>query len=210
MSGQLILDGTRATERIDNDEIHVWWLPHVREEGRTPLLAILGRYLGIAGANIVLEIGAHGRPSLAQQQDSTLDFNWSHSASQAVIAIGRQVSLGVDVERRHDRPSAMALATRYFAKSEIAALARLSGTARSAAFLELWTAKEAVLKATGRGLAFGLDQLTIDCAPSPLALKRLGDDNVAEWQLQRLSLHTDYVAALAWRGGPRQLRFRSL
>ncbi|MEO7067985.1 MAG: 4'-phosphopantetheinyl transferase superfamily protein [Rhodanobacter sp.] len=209
MSRPLTPNDTRATERLEGDEIHIWWIPHAREEGRAPLLAILGRYLGVAGGDIILEIGAHGRPTLPPAQDPTLDFNWSHSASHAVVAIGRRVSLGVDVERRHDRANAMALATRYFAESETALLATLSGAARSAAFLDLWTAKEAVLKATGRGLAFGLDQLTIDCMPSRLSLRRLGDDNVADWQLQRLSLHSDYVAALAWRGSPRQIRLRS-
>ena len=200
----------KATEQLDDREIHLWWMPYTREQGRGPLLTVLGRYLGTDSGNVVLEIGEHGRPALDKTQDDSLDFNWSHSGAHAVIAIGRNVSLGIDVERVRERPKALALARRYFAEDEIAVLAQLRDAERSAAFLDLWTAKEAVLKATGRGIAFGLHRLTISSEPDSLVLKQLDDDNATDWQLYRLPLHPDYVAALAWRGGYREIKRRHL
>lgn len=68
--------------------------------------------------------------------------------------------IGIDAEllRGAPRPIASALSA-----SEVAALEVLSGRARSESFLRLWTAKEAVAKADGRGLALPLPQL--DAAP---------------------------------------------
>ena len=210
MSSHAKRTDTKPTEQLDAREVHLWWLPYTREQQRAPLLAVLGRYLGKAGSDVILETGEHGRPTLAIGQDPSLDFNWSHSGTHAVIAIGRNVSLGVDIERLRERPNALALAKRYFAPDEIATLTQLPETERSDAFLDLWTAKEAVLKATGRGIAFGLQRLTIASGSEALELKHLDDDNTEEWQLQRLPLHPDYVAALAWRGGHRQIHRRSL
>src|SRR3546814_8376203 len=66
---------------------------------------------------------------------------------------------GADLELLRPRPRALALAERFFVRSETGALLALPAEAREAAFVRLWCAKEAVLKAHGRGLAFGLDRL---------------------------------------------------
>src|SRR3546814_6405959 len=58
---------------------------------------------------------------------------------------------GIDLERQRPRARALEIAERYFSADEAAALAALPAADRSVAFLELWTAKEAVLKALGRG-----------------------------------------------------------
>jgi 4'-phosphopantetheinyl transferase len=64
----------------------------------------------------------------------------------------------------------------------------------------LWCAKEAVLKAHGRGLAFGLHRLAFAERDGALALVRadsaLGD--AADWQLREFVPHPGYRAALAW------------
>ena len=65
-------------------------------------------------------------------------------------------------------------------------LAALPAAERSTAFLELWTAKEAVLKATGRGIAFGLHRLQVTREPPRLTW--LDGDDANAWQLQRLQM----------------------
>lgn len=89
-------------------------------------------------------------------------------------------------------------------------MAALPATVRDAAFLDLWTAKEAVLKALGRGLAFGLDRLSIASTADRLILQRLEGDDVEAWQLQRLAVDSTLVAALAWRGDARRIRLGTL
>lgn len=200
----------KLAEGLRDDEIHVWQLDYQRQRGRTPLHEVLAAYLGVHADDITLIAGEHGRPSLAPSHDQSLGFNWSHSGDQALIAIGRHIQPGIDLERQRARPRALQIAQRYFTAQESARLEALPLDQRHAAFLNLWTAKEAVLKATGRGLSFGLDRLNILENSGRLVLQRLDGEDVEQWQLQRLASSTELIAALAWRGGPRQIRLGSL
>jgi 4'-phosphopantetheinyl transferase len=192
-------------EHLRDDEIHVWQLDYRPAHGRNPLRSVLGAYLGIEADRVTLINGEHGRPALADGHDQSLGFNWSHSGNRALIAVGRRVAPGIDLEQLRARPRAMEIARRYSSAAEAEALAALPATARDAAFLEMWTAKEAVLKALGRGLAFGLDRLSIASMAGRLILQQLEGDDVEAWQLQRLAVDATLVAALAWRGGTRRI-----
>ncbi|QNK03415.1 4'-phosphopantetheinyl transferase family protein [Dyella telluris] len=191
---------------LADDEIHVWRLAYDHHQGRAPLLAMLGAYLGVPAADVALEAQEHGRPVLAGGQRDTLSFNWSHSHDQALIAVARGVLPGVDLERLRAHPKAVPIARRYFSPDESAALEALPADQRDRAFLELWTAKEAVLKALGRGLAFGLHRLSIAGAPDLPVLHRLEGHETNLWQLHRLILDDEHVGTLAWQGDPRRIR----
>jgi len=179
-------------------------------QGRAPFQAVLAAYLGLAAAEVQLEVGEFGRPRLAGANAAGLHFNWSHSGDQALCAVARGIEPGVDLERLRPRPRALEIAQRYFSHEETAALAALQPERRDAAFLQLWTAKEAVLKATGRGIAFGLHRLGIADEDERLALRFLDGDLPAQWQLHRLALDAAHVGSIAWRGGPRTLQLRTL
>ena len=196
---------SKVAEPLRDDEIHVWWLDYRREHGRAPLRAVLAAYLDATPESLAFLEGEHGRPTLAGPH-AGLAFNWSHSGDHALLAIARGIQPGIDLERLRPRPRALDLARRYFCADEAAALAALEPERRDDAFLALWTAKEAVLKATGRGLAFGLDRLQLAAPPAPARLLRLDGDDAAAWQLQSLETRPGHVASLAWRGPPRRVR----
>lgn len=193
-------------EPLRDDEVHVWQISYQRTQGRAPLRALLGHYLDLAADQVELVEGAHGRPELAAMHDSELAFNWSHSGERALIAVARGVVPGIDLERQRVRPKALALARRFFSADETDALVQLSEPERSIAFLQHWTAKEAVLKAHGRGISFGLHRLCIAPVRGQLTLQWLDGDDARAWQLHALDAGVDYVAALAWRGGARRIR----
>lgn len=199
-----------VAEHLRDDEIHVWRLDYRPQHGREPLRSVLGAYLGIEMDRVALVNGEHGRPALAGTHDPSLGFNWSHSGNHALIAVGRRITPGIDLEQLRMRPRALEIARRYFSSEEAAALTALPAAARDAAFLEVWTAKEAVLKALGRGIAFGLDRLSIVSTSDRLTLQRLEGDDAAAWQLQRLAVDTALVATLAWRGDARRIRLGTL
>jgi 4'-phosphopantetheinyl transferase len=199
-----------VAEHLSDDEIHVWHLPYRHEQRRQPLRRVLAAYLGIDADSVVLIDGEHGRPELASTHDRLLGFNWSHSGDHAMVAIGRDVVPGIDVEHLRPRLRPLEIARRYFDVDETAVLAKVPVEDRSAAFLELWTAKEAVLKALGRGLAFGLHRLRISSTPDRLTLQWIEGDDASAWQLRRLTINASLMAALAWRGGARQIRLGTL
>ncbi|HEY8683309.1 MAG TPA: 4'-phosphopantetheinyl transferase superfamily protein [Rhodanobacter sp.] len=199
-----------AAEHLHDDEIHVWQVAYQRQHGREPLRATLAAYLGIDTQDVTLTDGEHGRPALCAAHDPSLGFNWSHSGQHALIAIGRGITPGIDLELLRARPNALEIAERFFSADEIALLAALAPIDRDVAFLELWTAKEAVLKALGRGIAFGLHRLSIVRNGDQLHLHRLDGEDVQAWQLQRLYIDAAQVAALAWRGDKRSIRLCTL
>ncbi|WP_407908592.1 4'-phosphopantetheinyl transferase family protein [Lysobacter claricitrinus] len=153
--------------------------------------------LGVSLHDTAFDRGPHGRPSLRYPG---FDCNWSHSGSTLAIALGAGVRVGIDIETPKPRPRALELARRYFHADEAAALGALPADAREAAFLRLWCAKEAVLKAQGRGLAFGLHRLRfdrLDAAPRLVATdSELGA--VARWRVEPL-LIDGLVGTVAWR-----------
>lgn len=195
---------------LGESQIHVWCLGYDRAQRRAPLRALLGLYLGVPADAVVLVESEHGRPELAKPLDRTLQFNWSHSGGTALIAVARGCAPGVDIEQLRPRPRAMQLAERFFHPEETAALLALDKSEQERGFLQLWTAKEAVLKAMGRGIAFGLERLRLTVPPAGPRLLWLDGDDAAQWQLRPALVGEGYVGSVAWRGHARDIRYGTL
>ena len=193
---------SKLAERLRDDEVHVWMLDYQRQGGRQPLREVLARYLGCASYEVNFADSPSGRPTLAGPLPAPLHFNWSHSGSRALIAIARQVQPGIDLEHLQRRSRALALARRYFAPQESRQLEGLPASAVEAAFLRLWTAKEALLKAHGSGLSFGLHRVSLVLVGEQTKIRSFEGEQIAHWQLHRLSIADGYTAALGWRGPP--------
>ena len=200
---------------LAEDEIHLWRL--VLDEALKPraitaaahafLGRLLMRYTGVERAPDIArsERGKPYAPALAH-----IDFNLSHAREHVLIAIARHQPIGVDLERIDRRIEIEDLARRFFAAAEADALEALPPEIRLAAFLRLWTCKEAVLKALGVGISFGLERVAfaLDAAGTPVALCGLAEEagSPADWRLALLEPAAGFLGALAWRGGPRRIR----
>jgi 4'-phosphopantetheinyl transferase len=202
-----------APQPLGDDEIHVWFCEIVAADAVTQrraaqdfLRRTLAAYRGCGVADLVFETGAHGKPVFA---DQALAFNLSHSGGRAVLALARGVEVGVDIELPTRPRPHVALARRYFCTAEAAAIAAADDDARGLRFLQLWTAKEAVLKALGRGLAFGLDRLEFDLEARPPVLRWIAPDGgrAGDWQVRALPVAPPAIGHLAWRGDVRRPRF---
>jgi 4'-phosphopantetheinyl transferase len=180
------------------------WRPHPHGEAAEPLArAWLADALGCAPAAVALGRDALGRPQLGAPQ-AGFDVSWSHSGEGLLIALGEGVQVGIDLERHRPRPRALALAGRFFARAEADWLASLPPDTRETAFVRLWCAKEAVLKAHGRGLAFGLDKLVFVMQDGALRLVECAHTLglPGDWSLHEFAPQPGYRAALAWRDTP--------
>ncbi len=149
----------------------------------------------------------HGRPALAAAHG--LDISISHAGNCWLLAVssaGRRI--GVDIEKPRPLPRALALAERYFPASEVVLLSRLAPSARARAFLRLWCAREAILKAHGRGIAFGLSRLRFELTPNRIHLldcdAELGE--VKDWRLREFVPQCGMIGMLAWQGPPAVVR----
>lgn len=185
--------------------VEVRRLPHRHGmRGEPQVRGLIGHWLQVDDASLPLVRDAHGRPRL-QPPFAACDANWSHSGDHLLLACGRDLRLGVDLERLRLRPRALELARRYFDPLEADRLDALEPGLRGDAFVRLWCAKEALLKAHGRGIAFGLDRLRFvpvcDAADAPLRLDACDPalGHPGDWHLHEWAPDAGYRAALAWR-----------
>ena len=204
---------------LDDRSIHLWRIPYTPSQRRAPLLALLAAYLGIPASDVVLDHNAKGKPQLqatpsfsGQMQrrgaDAALSFNWSHSGDYALVALSRGDAVGVDIERLGKNLRAFEIAQRFFEPGEAAALAALEPDARDLAFIGLWCAKEAVLKAAGEGLSFGLARLAfahLGGADWKLTRTDPALGEVRAWRVESFDPAPNYRGVLAWRGGAREV-----
>ena len=100
----------------------------------------------------------YGRPSIESidPQVRALSFNVSHTRGCVACAITSSAPLGVDVQRTDQSQRVQEIADRYFSQKEAAWLRQCSDKLRNIRFAELWTLKEAFLKAVGVGLSGSL------------------------------------------------------
>ncbi|WP_321874620.1 4'-phosphopantetheinyl transferase family protein [Burkholderia ubonensis] len=129
----------------------------VRSAGtRVALRDVLGAQLGIAPQAVALVVGEAGRPALDPAHHSSLDFNVSHAGDHALIAWSAGCRVGVDIERCDRATDWRGLTREVCTPGEAAYLDALPDPARADAFMHVWSAKEALLKALGTGIGGGL------------------------------------------------------
>lgn len=166
------------------------------------LRLIMSRYLRQRPSEIEFQLGAHGKPESRDGAGTPLFFNTSHSADIAICAITSACAIGVDVESMREIPEIEGIAQRFFLPGETRALMDLPAESRTRAFYACWTRKEALLKATGKGIAEGLAKVEVTLAPQdePRVTSILGEPGTHEqWRLQPFSPALGYVGCLAYR-----------
>jgi len=165
--------------------------------------AWLAQQLALTEDELNLDRDQHGRPYLRGLAADTAapDISWSHSGEHLLVALSEGVDVGADLERQRPRPRALELARRFFAPSESRWLAQQPADQQEGAFVRLWCAKEAVLKAHGRGIAFGLHRFCVGERDSAMQLVHADPElgPVEAWTLQELTHLPGYHATIAWR-----------
>jgi 4'-phosphopantetheinyl transferase len=172
-------------------------------QSHAALRCILSQHAGCEPAQLHFGQTDKGKPFLIPQNPDGLQFNLSHSADLALIAVAPGLEIGVDLEHVQERPDLHGIAERFWAPAERDALRQAPPTEQRQIFYRLWTRKEAVLKASGQGITAGLHEPDISAAPltgSPgteLRVQLAG----AHWLLFDLDPGPEYAAALALREG---------
>lgn len=115
---------------------------------------------GLAPHEWTFTVTGKGKPALSTDLDggSHLSFNLAHTNGLVACAVARDADLGIDVEAVDRRADAIELAYRFFSPVEVAGLERCDATVRQTRFIELWTLKEAYVKALGEALSYPLDE----------------------------------------------------
>lgn len=131
--------------------------------GRALIRAAAARELGVAPGEVVLDSSCfdcgkpHGKPRVV---GSALEVSVSHSGGWVALALTEGAPVGVDVEEVRDA-EVDGLAGICFSPAELATFQAVPEADRQGAFFTYWARKEAVIKATGKGMSVAMSKLTL-------------------------------------------------
>lgn len=171
---------------------------------------ILGSYVNAAPESVAFSYGAKGKPELSLKfAQSAIRFNLSHSRECALLAVAKDLALGVDVEFINPEFTTNEIGARYFSAQEVSILLGLSPAERTDAFFSCWTRKEAYIKAIGEGFSVSLDSFDVAFGPGvPPALLRVPrfPSEVSRWSMYDIAVCRGYAGALVIEGKKHLLR----
>lgn len=169
---------------------------------RATLRIILARYLNTAPGRLEFSYNVHGKPEVLNS--ARLQFNLSHSADLALLAVGKGFPMGIDIEQYSARPYE-GIAKNLFSNQEIEEFIKIPPALKPALFFHIWSQKEAFIKACGQGLAYPTKDFNV---PTSMPTKQLVHDplNHITWQLRSFMPKVACSGALCYHPTVREIR----
>ena len=160
---------------------------------------VLARWTQRRPGEVAFRRTAHGRPVI--HPPSSIRFNLTNTVHLVACLVGGGRELGVDAEPIARADGILAIADSVFLEGEREALGRLALAERRRRAVELWTCKEAYMKARGMGMSIPPQKFQIDHrggAPR-LDLSMLGDDDEGRWELRTYEIEGHLVSTCVER-----------
>mgnify|MGYP001224231803 CR=1 FL=1 len=169
---------------------------HDRERfilGHGLLRELLGRQLHQLPEELLLHRGEFGKPYL---EGHPVHFNLSDTKDAVLVALADE-PIGADIETMNRNTDHDRVAGHYFTPPEVESINQAADGKRR--FLELWTRKEAVLKACGVGLMDDLHSLEVGGALNTMTISHPDFVRLAapEYHVQTLTVGPDHIVSLA-------------
>ena len=160
--------------------------------GRGLLRLLTGLYLSQTPTDVTFTAGLNQKPELTGQ--TGWHINVTHAGHWVLIAIGH-VPVGVDVERINpDFPFRELLSTTFGPGEQQLLTSTPNATPL---FYQLWTRKEALLKATGLGAGADLPAVPCMNGSYQLAAHYIGAAEAGNWHVWGINLPDGAPAAVA-------------
>lgn len=165
---------------------------------RWALRSVLGRYLDEEPGSVAIALDRDGKPRLEDAPDR-LRFNLSHSGAIALVALGVEHPIGVDVEEMRPDRDVLSLAERALGSTDVEAVRSAPPADRALEFHQRWARHEARLKCLGVGIFRG--------AASPDATVTVQDIEVAPGYAAAVAVAAPQLPPLhCWTFDPGALR----
>ena len=159
----------------------------------------MSKYTNIVSQDIQFDYNHKGKPSLLNIYKE-INFNLSHKNNYTIYGFSK-LNLGVDLEVVKSDIKVPAIAQRFFSENEYQDLAQFNQSEQLSYFFQLWTAKEAYLKAIGEGLSGGLDSIELSKnyhqQEWQIKLLNASEQESKLWQIKTISLPDNYLMSWA-------------
>lgn len=172
----------------------------------TTVRRILSHYLSIPPNEIEYDYNEHGKPSI--KKNSILQFNLSHSEDLALLVVGKDKPVGIDLEFFSARPYE-GIGQHIFSIEENEFLMKLPEFIKPLGFFHLWSQKEALIKACGLGLSYPTKQLTLPLMP-PVNQIIFDPLHKTNWQIISFMPSVGCCAAVCFQPNVNEIRFHHL
>jgi 4'-phosphopantetheinyl transferase len=147
----------------------------------------------------------YGRPFIASPQSGEpLHFSLSHTDGFVACAVSSCERIGIDVETTDRQTAHLEIARTFFSSAELACLMSLPPAQQKDRFFDIWTLKEAYVKARGMGLQLGLDRFSIHVTPPrklAITFSRDFGDDPKSWRFSLFSPSPRHRLAVAGGSG---------
>ncbi len=165
--------------------------------GHGLLRSLLGKYLKRDGSLVRMARGTFGKPFLERKD---LRFSFSDTKDAILVAFANKHEIGADIETMHRHVDHDAVSEHYFTAPEAREIqAAGSGAGAKRRFLEFWTRKEAVLKASGVGIMDDLRSLRVDGERNTMVIAHEAFISMAapEYHVHTWHVGPDHLISLA-------------
>ena len=173
---------------------------------RATLRLILSRYTAIPPQDLVFGENEYGKPHLLNRPD--IQFNLSHSGELALLAIGKENPMGIDLEFFVARPFE-GIGSHMFSVIENKALQSTPKALKPMAFFHIWAQKEALIKACGMGLSYPTQDFDVPALPSTNQ-SILDTKHNKTWQMVSFHPQVGCCAALCYHSEVKQIRYHNM
>jgi 4'-phosphopantetheinyl transferase len=135
--------------------------------GRALIRGVAAAELGVDPKDVAIDASCfdcgkpHGKPKV-----DGLEVSISHSGDWVALALTDATPVGVDVEEVRDA-EVDGLAGIAFSPAELTVFEQVPAADKKAAFFTYWSRKEAVVKATGKGMSVAMSKLTLSGHDEP-------------------------------------------
>lgn len=164
------------------------------------LRLVLSAYVGAPAFKLDFQTDRYGKPRLQQATRQGLSFSLSHSGELALLALALRQPVGIDIEAIRCDFELSTLVDRVLAETECELLKQTPLNIQRALFFRAWVRKEAVLKASGRGLTCDPRRITVLRSKSlngPQSTKVDTGPNGEQWNVRDVTSCSGYAAAVA-------------
>jgi 4'-phosphopantetheinyl transferase len=157
---------------------------------------ILSYYIKKNPRQINFHLSSNGKPYL--KNNKLIKFNMSHSLDYCVYIIGFKQEVGIDIEFHNNKINIQELSNLILTPIECGIFAKLENKAQFKLFFDLWTQKESIVKANGKGLTYPIDSLNIINIDfnTRICLDQENNKNKRFWYCKLLELLPNYSTAI--------------
>jgi 4'-phosphopantetheinyl transferase len=174
-------------------------LRHRYAAAHAGLRRLLARRLRCPPAQVLLARDPGGKPRLRPGPGRPVHFSLAHAGDHALVAMSAEHAVGVDLELLPPPGGISDDLADHLSATERQALDVMPPGLQALAALRCWVRKEALLKASGHGLALAPSGLSMSWGDAAFLLdSQLPAYAVGRWVLSAHERAGEWTAAVAW------------